>query len=85
MRKRGCAILKQKHNLFQVNNRHHNFTTAVGKKVGTFSGSPHFCATERENMSFHNLTSPALICDLVKPWLLEDIPNFDVGGYVVGE
>jgi hypothetical protein len=23
-----------------------------------------------------------LIQDLVKPWLLEDIPNFDVGGYV---
>jgi hypothetical protein len=35
-------------------------------------------------MSFSCLTSPALIHELVKPWLLEDIPNFDVGGFVVG-
>jgi hypothetical protein len=34
-------------------------------------------------MNHRTLTS-VLIQDLVKPWLLEDIPNFDVGGYVVG-
>lgn len=35
-------------------------------------------------MNYSNLTS-IFIQDIVKPWLLEDIPNYDIGGYVVGD
>lgn len=36
-------------------------------------------------MNYSHLTTSVLIHDLVKQWLLEDIPSFDVGGYVVGD
>jgi hypothetical protein len=35
-------------------------------------------------MQFLNLTG-ANLRDYVAPWIAEDIPSFDVGGYVVGK
>ncbi|EDV26653.1 uncharacterized protein TRIADDRAFT_50087 [Trichoplax adhaerens] len=36
-------------------------------------------------MDYKNLVSKVLVESLVNQWIQEDIPNFDYGGYVVGE